>query len=77
MKKTEEGALALEQHYNPEELARLWRRSPTTIRKWFREEPGVLKHGNPVSVPGKKRAHQSLNIPGSIATRVHNQKSGA
>lgn len=65
-----------EQHYRPEELAKLWRKSPTTIRKWFRDEPGVIKEGNAVSRPGRKRARQMLNIPRSVAERVHNMRSG-
>src|SRR6476620_4778523 len=54
----------------PEELARRWHVSPTTIRRWFRDEPGVLKWGTAVSRPGKKRAHLSMRIPFSVVERL-------
>lgn len=66
---------ATEQHFRPEELAKLWRKSPTTIREWFRNEPGVLRHGTKVSRPGKKRAYVTMTIPISVAERVHTRMS--
>jgi len=37
-----ERRLAEEKYYTPQELASIWRFSPATIRKLFRNEPGVL-----------------------------------
>lgn len=54
----------------PEELARRWHVSPTTIRRWFRDEPGVLQWGEAISRPGRKRAHLSMRIPLAVAERV-------
>jgi hypothetical protein len=54
----------------PEELARRWHVSPTTIRRWFRDEPGVIQWGRADSRPGKKRAHLSMRIPLAVVERV-------
>lgn len=60
-----------EQGYiGPEQLAKRWHVSPTSIRRWFRDEPGVLRWGNADSRPGKKRAHLSLRIPPHVVERV-------
>lgn len=58
------------EYYTPEELARRWHVSPNTIRRWFRDEPGVIQWGCAVSRPGKKRAHLSMRIPFAVAERV-------
>jgi methylphosphotriester-DNA--protein-cysteine methyltransferase len=52
------------------ELAVRWHVSPTTIRRWFRDEPGVVCWGRAESRPGKKRAHLSMRIPLAVAERV-------
>ena len=52
------------------EVARRWHVSPNTIRKFFRNEPGVLQWGRAESRPGKKRAHYSLRIPPEVEARV-------
>jgi len=54
----------------PEELARRWHVSPTTIRRWFRDEPGVIQWGRAISRPGKPRAHLSMRIPLHVVERV-------
>lgn len=51
-------------------LAKRWHVSPTTIRRWFRDEPGVVLWGRADSRPGKKRAHLSMRIPLSVIERV-------
>jgi hypothetical protein len=38
---------ALERHYSIIEIALMWCLSKQTVTKYFMDEPGVLKHGNP------------------------------
>jgi hypothetical protein len=59
----------LEQHYTPEQLAKLWGLSVETIRRMFREEPGVLVIDRPET--RRKRGYKSIRIPASVAVRVH------
>ncbi len=35
--------LHLQKHFHVNELAELWGASPNTVRRWFENEPGVLK----------------------------------
>jgi hypothetical protein len=65
-----------ESYYAPEQLAKKWGVSVATIRRWFRDEPGVLKWGRTDSKPGRKRAHLSLRIPPAVAERVRLRMSG-
>jgi DeoR/GlpR family transcriptional regulator of sugar metabolism len=61
-----------ERHFRVRELAAQLNVSPDTIRRLFRNEPGVLvltQHN-----PGK-RAYQTLLIPASVAERVHRRFS--
>jgi hypothetical protein len=66
---TSAGSLALEQHYTPAELAKLWGLSPPFILETFRDEPGVLKVDRPEEM--HKRSYCTLRIPRSVAHRVH------
>ena len=59
-----------EEYFTPEQLSKKWHVSVTTIRRWFRDEPGTLQWGNGTSRPGRKKAHLSLRIPASVAARV-------
>jgi hypothetical protein len=59
---------ALERH-TVAEVAALWGFSPDTIRKIFRDHPGVLKIGSPER--RFKRGYVSIRIPESIVQRVH------
>jgi hypothetical protein len=63
------------EYYTAEELARRWKVSSTTIRRWFRKEPGVMKWGRTQSKPGKKRAYLSLRIPREVVERVRRRLS--
>lgn len=56
--------------YTAPELAKLWHVSATTIRRWFREEVGVLQWGRADSKPGRKRAYLSQRIPADVAARM-------
>lgn len=54
--------------YTAEELAKLRKLNPTTIRKLFVDEPGVMRLGHGPS--RGKRQYYSLRIPASVALRV-------
>lgn len=59
---------ALQQHFTPAELGRLWGVSHHTIRRAFREYPGVLR----IKI-GRK--NEMLRIPESVAAAYHQEKS--
>jgi len=65
------GATAPEtaRHYSPSQLAEAWGLSVETVRSLFRQEPGVLKIGNPGTK--YKRGYTTLRIPQEVAARVH------
>lgn len=58
-----------ETHFTCKEIAERWAYDESTVRRIFRDEPGVLRiphlrrHG--------KRDYTSLRIPASVAARVH------
>jgi hypothetical protein len=60
---------ALERHYSVAEVAALWQLSEDSIRKIFRDNPGVLKIGS--AETRFKRAYLSIRIPESIVQKVH------
>jgi hypothetical protein len=68
----EQSHIMAEKHYEPSELAELWGVSAETIRNIFRNEPGVLRIGEP---SGKKRKYILLRVPESVAERVHRRLS--
>jgi len=60
---------AIERHYSVQELAEIWKLSEDTIRRLFREEPGVMKIN---ALQGKrKRRYVVLRLPESVVMRVH------
>jgi hypothetical protein len=61
--------VALERHFTPTELAKLWGFSADVVRELFIDEPGVLKIDRPERL--HKRGYTSLRIPESVAIRVH------
>ncbi len=63
-----------ERHYTLAELAQLWGLSADTIRRIFRNEPGVLVIGNQ-NARDKRRRYATLRIPESVARRVHRKLS--
>ena len=63
-----------ERHYSVGELAEMWGLDSSTIRAWFADEPGVLKHGHS-GIRSKKRPYMTLRIPESVARRVHAARS--
>jgi hypothetical protein len=50
-------------------------RSDDTIRRWFRNEPGVAKTGQGTRLVGRKyvRRYHCLLIPESIVLRVYSR----
>jgi hypothetical protein len=62
-----------EQHFKPDELAELWGVSVDTIRKLFRDVPGVLVIDRPVK--RYKRRYSTIRIPESVAKRVYEKLS--
>ena len=68
-----EGTKETERHFSPKELAELWGLDQSTVRRIFRDEPGVLR----IPHLGRrgKRDYTSLRIPDSVAARVHERRS--
>jgi DeoR/GlpR family transcriptional regulator of sugar metabolism len=64
-----------ERHYRVDELAELWQLSPETIRRLFREEPGVIKIGTGLVRYRRRRPYLTLSIPESVALRVKGRVS--
>jgi len=60
----------MEPLYTPQELAQLWKLDESTVRKTFRDEPGVLKFGKSERRDGK-RDYVTLRIPQSVVDRVY------
>jgi hypothetical protein len=59
--------------YTPRELSQIFKFDERTIRRWFIDEPGVLKFGKESRRDGK-RQYVTLRIPSSVAMRVYNQR---
>lgn len=67
------GTPVLDKHFEVGTLARMWNLSDDTIRRMFRDEPGVIKwvrHGG-------KRPYVILRIPQPVAERVYNRMKNA
>ena len=69
----ERSALVAEKHYTPQELADIWGVSVDSIRRIFRDEPGVLKMGE--RSQKHKQQYLTLRIPESVAERVYTRLS--
>jgi predicted DNA-binding transcriptional regulator YafY len=63
----------LERHFTVKELAEAWGKSPTRVRRMFRNELGVVLDGEPSRRLGKKlkRSYFTMTIPESVALRVY------
>lgn len=62
------GSFAFEKHYRVKELAGLWGLSPKTVSRIFADEAGVIRIANGGTA---KRKYETLSIPESVASRVH------
>jgi hypothetical protein len=60
---------ALERHYSVAEVASLWNLSEDSIRRLFRDKPGVLKLDSPERL--RKRGYCVLRIPESVVQKTH------
>jgi hypothetical protein len=63
------GDIALERHYRVRDVAEMWQVSDDTVRKVFRDEPGVLAVGSEES--RFRRGYVTLLIPESVVKAVH------
>lgn len=61
-----------ERHFRPEEVAEIWGVDTTTVRRVFRDVPGVLKLGR-ITARGSRREYVKLRIPQSILDKVHSE----
>ena len=64
--------LHLQRHFHVNELAKLWGVSENTARRWFKEEPDVMR-----ITLGYRRGKDHrvcLRIPESVAERVYRQR---
>lgn len=64
----------VEQHFTVAELSKRWFFSQNTIRRLFRQEPGVVRIARPQT--RSKRGYTSMRIPERIAERVHRRLQG-
>ena len=69
--------VAQDQHYVPGELAKLWHMSPNSVRRIFRNEPGVILIEPPTPKKPRKRRLVQMRIPASVVQRVHAKPSKA
>jgi hypothetical protein len=63
--------IMLDPHYSPRFYAEWWNISESTVLRWFRDKPGVLKVG--VESKNGKRSRVELRIPFSLAMRVYRE----
>ena len=63
--------IAIDPHYSPQFYAELWGIGVSTVIRWFRDQPGVLKLSKP-STNGK-RVRAELRIPFSLAMQVYRE----
>lgn len=61
--------IALERHFTVREISEIWQVSDDTVRRVFRDEPGVLAIGSEES--RFKRGYLTLLIPESVVKVVH------
>jgi hypothetical protein len=60
---------ALEKHFTVQQVVELWGWSSDTVRRTFRNEPGVIAITHPER--RGKRPYSRLSIPESVLVRVH------
>jgi len=65
--------VTIDPHYSPQFYAELWGIAPSTVVRWFQDEPGVLKLSKPAK--NGKRSRVELRIPFSLAMRVYGERT--
>lgn len=73
MKATAPALIIIDPHFPPSFYAALWGLDQSTVTRWFRDAPGVLKVGK--ESRNGKRARMELRIPYSVAEREHEARS--
>ncbi len=66
----------IERHFTVQEIAEMWKISTETVRRLFRDIPGVLKLGSEEQ-PNKrppKCGYVILRIPESVLQKVHEER---
>jgi hypothetical protein len=63
----------LEDHYTPQQIAKMWKMSDDTICRIFESEPGVLIFQNPER--SSKRRRRMIRIPHSVYESVKQRLS--
>ena len=58
-----------ERYYDVQEIAAMWNLSEDSVRRIFKNEPGVLVLGN--RTKNNKRRYTTLRIPQSVLEKVH------
>jgi hypothetical protein len=66
----QQSVASTEPHYTAEQVAEFWHLDANSVRRVFRDEPGVLKFGNGKSTY-QKRAYTTIRIPQSVLDRVY------
>lgn len=64
----------MEKHFPPKYWAKRWGVDATTIVRWFRDEPGVLRLGSPSRNGTRTRCE--LRIPATVAERIYRERTG-
>ena len=67
--------IVIDPHFSPQFYAELWGVSPTTVIRWFQDEPGVLKLSEPSN--NGRRSRTELRIPFSLAMRIYRERSSS
>lgn len=75
MSKLLEIPVTIDKHFSPNFYAELVGVDVSTIVRWFRDEPGVLKLGEENPKSGK-RVKVELRIPFSVFMIVYNRRTG-
>jgi hypothetical protein len=65
-----QSAAVTEPHFTPDQVAKDLNLDANSVRRFFRDEPGVLMFGNNKSTY-KKRAYTTMRIPKSVFDRVY------
>ena len=64
--------VAMETHYTVFELAKIWKVSHMTVRRWCESEPDLLRYGSEESRYGRRRIF--YRIPESVAIRMYRKR---
>ena len=65
--------ITIDPHYTPRLYAELWGISESTVLRWFQDQPGVLKCGEPKG--NGRRTRVEIRIPFSLAMRVYQERT--